>query len=378
MGLSPKFFGFLLASGIFLLISLNVSNAYIGQSLSEEYTKKTQEIKELEQKLFELGKQKVTLANQIANFNAQIRLTELKIGQTETEIASLSAKIKTIEVSIVNLTKIYQERVLSTYRLRRLGDPLVILIGAKDLSSLLSRIHYLDLVQKKDEDLLLRLQTSQVSLEKEKADLEALEKKLEGQKLFLARQRGGKEELLKVTSNDEKKFQELLTKARSEQAAIASAMRNAVALLKDGSPIKRGTSIALIGNSGAPGCSTGPHLHFEIQKDGGSVDPAGYLSPRDVGWDNSPDGPFSFGGNLDWPIDNPRITQGFGMTYWAKTGFYNGRPHTGIDMTSDNITIRSPVDGTLYKGTVSCQGSPMNFVAVDHGGSLISWYWHIN
>lgn len=352
----------------------------IGQSdLSQEYQKKIEEIKELEKKLQEISGQAKTLSGQISNFNTQIQLTQLKVEQTETEIATLSGKIGALEVSIVELSQAHQQRILSSYRLRRVGDsPILFLLSSSDLSTLLSRFHYLRLVEERDRDLLVRLQSSQTNLEQEKFELEDLEKKLGDQKLFLARQRGAKEKLLELTKNDERKFQELLKKARAEQSAIAAAMRNAAALLKDGQPIGKGTVIALIGNSGAPSCSTGPHLHFEVQKDGASVDPAGYLSQRDVIWDNQPDPPFSFGGNLNWPINSPRITQGFGMTYWAGTGFYGGRPHTGIDMTSEDISIRAPVDGTVYKGTVTCGSNPMNFTAIKHNeGGIISWYWHV-
>lgn len=368
---------FLIGILSFLLFFSFLTSGLKAQDLTQEYERKTSEIKELEKKLVELTGQARTLSAQIVNFNTQIRLTELKIERTESEIATLSGKIRNLETAIGSLSSAYQERAGEMYRLRRISDPLLSLLTSQNFSNLISRLHYLTKIAEHDRDLLVRLQTSQTSLEQEKNRLEALYKKLEEQKVFLAAQRGGKEKLLELTKNDERKFQELLQRARAEQAAIAAAMRNAAALLKDGQPVGRSISIALIGNSGAPGCSTGPHLHFEIQKDGDSVDPAAYLSSRSVEWDNAPDGQFSFTGTLDWPIDSPRITQGFGMTHWARTGFYGGRPHTGIDMTSDNLSIRASVDGTLYKGTVSCSGSPMNFVAIDHGGGIISWYWHV-
>lgn len=369
MKLLPLFFS--------LLLFFASAGVLFAQNLSEVYNKKTDEIRELEKKLGELVGQSRTLSSQITNFNTQIRLTELKIDQTREEIASLAGKIGKLETTIEGLSSAYEERVINIYRLRRVGDPLVFALTSQDFPQLLSRIYYLRKVADHDQKLLVRLQTSQTSLEVEKKEQEALEKKLEEQTALLSRQKGAKEKLLELTRNDEKKYQELLSKARAEQAAIAGAMRNAVNLLKNGQPIKRGETIALIGNSGAPGCSTGPHLHFEVQKDSVSVNPAGYLSSRDVIWDNAPDGTFSFTGQLPWPIESPRITQGFGMTHWASTGFYRGNPHTGIDMTSTDITIHSPVDGTLYKGTVSCGSSPMNFVAVDHGGGMISWYWHV-
>ena len=48
-------------------------------------------------------------------------------------------------------------------------------------------------------------------------------------------------------------------------------------LLKDvGDYVKKGSAIAVIGNSGE--LSSGPHLHFELWKNGKSVDPENYIS----------------------------------------------------------------------------------------------------
>jgi murein DD-endopeptidase MepM/ murein hydrolase activator NlpD len=44
--------------------------------------------------------------------------------------------------------------------------------------------------------------------------------------------------------------------------------------VKEGKEVKRGDVIGYVGSSGI---STGPHLHYEVMKDGENVDPEKYF-----------------------------------------------------------------------------------------------------
>ena len=74
-------------------------------------------------------------------------------------------------------------------------------------------------------------------------------------------------------------------------------------------------------------------------------------------------------------MKNAEVTQRYGKTPWSWR--YSGGKHTGIDMVSSNTYIYAPDDGRIVKGTAGCYGSSMNYAAIEHGGGVISYYFHI-
>lgn len=375
---------------LFLIFFLFLAAPVVAQDSTSRYEELGRQIQDLEQNLAETQAREKTLSSQISYMNSQIKLTTLKISETQTkidqlaeEIEALSAKIDRLEESLGHLSEVLLNRIVETYK-RGNVEPFHLLLSSSGFSDFLVRLKYIRVVQAHDKRLMFQMQetkdnyTDQKTLrEEKKKEQETLRRQLEGQKRQLAQQIKDKKALLEITRNDERRYQELLAAARAEQAALESVMRQALALLKDGTPIDEGKEIALIGNSGAPYCSTGAHLHFEIRKENVPQNPANYLKNISLTYDDDKVGRMSFTGDWNWPITEPRITQEYGASYWARLGWYNGGPHTGIDMTSINSIIKAPKKGTLYKGSTSCRGVGMNFVAIDHGDGLISWYWHV-
>lgn len=340
--------------------------------------------------LTETGKKEESLTNEISKFNTNIALTSARIQKTQEdiktlgeEIDSLATKIDRLEESLGHLSDVLLERIVATYKQGEV-EAFHLLLSANGFSDFLTRFKYIRVAQIHDKKLMFEMQETKDNYidqrqlrEEKKAEQETLKQQLQSQKAQLAQQMSDKQTLLNITRNDESRYQDLLAAARAEQAALENAMRQALALLKDGSPVEEGAPIAMLGNSGYPACSTGPHLHFEIRKNNEPQNPATFLKNIAVIYEDDRVGKMSFSGDWNWPITDPKITQEYGMSYWARLGWYNGGPHTGIDMTSPSNIIRAPKKGTLYKGTASCRGVDMNFVAIDHGDGLISWYWHV-
>jgi len=339
--------------------------------------------------------QAVTLTNTINLLNGQISLQQLQvslsiaeIGKLENEVLDLSERIKGLGYSLDRLSTVLIERVQAQYKQSR-TSPSLQLLGSDSLTDVIAQLRYLSIAQKQTADVMARTETQrseydvQKDLKEEKQEeLQVKKISLENLQASLKSQKSDQQYLLGETKNNEANYQSELAKTLAELEAIQSiiAGRGSETKIRN---VQKGDKIASI-ISGPSACSTGAHLHFEVAKSGVHRNPAGYLKSTDIAWNNSPDGPFSFTGSWDWPVNNAaRITQGYGMTYYARVKrFYGGSPHTGLDIlskTSSDFTVKAVRDGTLYRGSIACGGGLLRYVKVEHkDDSEDTYYLHIN
>jgi peptidoglycan hydrolase CwlO-like protein len=351
-------------------------------------------------KIKETHGQAVTLQSLITYLNNKIKGTQAQINQKQAEITvlqneinGLSGKIAALDLSLEQLTALLVNRIQAMYKHETTVNPLVLLFSSTGINDFFSRLRYFKLIQEHDRRIIIETERVRTDFdlqkqvkEQKQVEVEALQARLQKEKTTLARQQTEKNQLLQITKNDEKKYQQLLAQAYTELQAIQSAVAGKGTETEVGK-INTGDSIASI-IVGESVCSTGTHTHFEVVKNKANYNPADYLKSVDVQWDLCGwwgcDEPFGFSGSFEWPINQSiRITQGYGMTAYAKAGHYGGGPHTGIDMTSDNHTVKSVKEGTLYRGSYivpsGCKiNGTLRYVKVDHSDGLSTYYFHVN
>jgi septal ring factor EnvC (AmiA/AmiB activator) len=352
----------------FVFIFLAVLLVPVFSARADEVGDKTKEIEELEKKVAELKGQVQTLSGQIAYYDGQIKLNQLKISQTEDLIASISGKIISLEKSLERRADLLEKQIVVTYKHSR-QDPVQLFLSNSNFSQVLAKFKYTQVIQQTSRQLMHDTQVVQSNYSDQKTLIEDSKKRLVVQRKNLEDLKTEKNNLLTVTKNNEATYQKLLEQARLELQSIT----NALAAGKKEGPVKKGDPIALMGNSGAPSCSTGAHLHFEVRQNDQWVNAETYLRGMTDKW-----GLNIGSGSWDWPMKGSiEITQRYGKTPYSAIYRYSGGIHTGVDMVSSDKVVYAVADGTLYSYTGKCGSSNLNIKFIDHGNGIKTLYLHV-
>lgn len=386
-----KLFTILVICYLLLTARLPLSLAQSEEDLDKQLRQKQEEIERIEGQLEEAKNQEKTLNSQLKIIDSQLKLKQLQIEETKFLIAKLDYQIKDlggridrISTSLDTMSVLLLNRIVSTYKTGNF-TPIDLIFSSHGFSDLLQRIKYVQVAQANDKKILYELQATKNTYNEQKQDKEnrqtqqeKLKKDLENLIVQFEQQKVEKEELLRVTKNNEAMFQELIARLKADAESISRALASKGVKLGE---VSKGDRLASVGNSG---CSTGPHLHFEV------MTPAHVDNGIIIGRENKVDPkPFIDSGKFSKPTSNYSgndcsnggscnigdITTHFGQVYFLGT-------HRGLDIADYfGSSIYAAEKGTAYATADSKTCYLTNTVGkgvyVDHGDNVVTLYWHI-
>lgn len=328
-------FFLLLFAGIFVFQPVFVSRAACDDLAG---TAKDQcEAKEKKAKTYEAiikikEQQATAIQNQLNIINLEQSKNQNDIDKAHDNLQTLAEQIADLQKDIQDKESLisYQEIVLSNLLQsyyendqQELSD--IILMG-KSFSEIFKQLDYTGQTSTRLADILDEIKIAKAELEKNQNDLqlkkyesEQAKNDLEQKNLSLQYTENKKQDLLGQTQAEKEKYEQLLSDIEDEIYDLES---------------------------------------------GKSVD-----------YDSVP---ASKGGYLDYPVANPRITQSYGMTSYAKSGAYGGKPHNGIDFGISYASVYAAKEGRVIGSGDNGRYAYGKWIAIDHGDGLVTLYGHLS
>lgn len=276
----------------------------------------------------------------VTDADTRIRIVEQQINDTQSQITQTNAAIIDAKARMADGQSKLNELVRSEYQ-RNDQTKLELLVSSKTFSDYVDQEIYLKSGQDKIAATVSEILATRKELEARGAELHKLGTQLATAQTGLAFTRAQAQNQLSEVNAVREQLKQKLARYRSGKVVNA------------GDRVKAGD---LIGFEGTSGCSTGSHLHFEVQRNGSPVNPRSML------------------GQLRFPYDGGYgVNQEFGPANWAAPYQH----HTGIDVTQ---YFGAPIYAAA-SGTVTFNGYDRSgfgeHVKIDHGGGLTTIYGHL-
>ena len=337
-----------------LLFGVSSTDAARIDDLRSDIKSREEQIKAIEAEIAEYQKQideKVseakTLKNEISRLeaivkklNAEIRLTEGKIRSSELNLERLRLEIGNKNEEIREQKDSLAEVIRNVYTAENESLMEILLKNGaiSDFFGDIARTKNLEEAIRGDLEVLKELKKD---LEGREAEESLIKKSLQNFAAELADRRSievsarkNKDQLLKVTKNQEAEYQKLLREREKQRALIQDEIRKVEDELR-----------LLIDTSSLPAARRGV---------------------------------------LGWPLTNVKIAQRFGMTTFAmNTDVYGGKGHNGIDLDAAvGTNIMSAEDGvvkSIGNSDLVCPGGSYGkWVLVEHTNNLATLYAHLS
>ncbi|MGB9848147.1 MAG: murein hydrolase activator EnvC family protein [Minisyncoccia bacterium] len=343
---------------LILIFNLNSVSAITYQELQKQIDAKKNEINRLIQQAeiynAELEKTQAasrTLSNEIKKIQSNLNNINYKIKINEIQIEKLTLELEQLEMDIGNTSEeikikkdILAKTLQTLYEKNKELDPLIIVLKNVKISDALSEINNiqnisvnLQITLDELENLKENLTNKQTDTNRKKQELEQVRINLNNQKRIVLALQDEKTTLLNKTKNQEKNYQTLLENIEKQRAEIELEISRLEEALK------------------------------------AQIDPSLLPSARP--------------GLLLWPVSNPVITQGFGVTsaskYFYNIGRYKTPTHNGIDLkASIGTPIYAAEDGEVVavgnQDLYCYKGAYGKFIVIRHYNNLTTLYAHLS
>lgn len=189
----------------------------------------------LEGKIAEIKGQKNTLNSAISVLTSKITIQEIQIAQIqaeinklEREIQALSEMIGGLNLSLDRLTNLLVERVKEQYKQTRVSQ-FTQFMQSESFGDFFSRLQYLERASDQTALAMQRAELKRIVYDQQKElketkqnEVEIKKKDIVKQKSILDQQKREQQDLLKVTSNNEARYQQLLAEADAQAASFKS------------------------------------------------------------------------------------------------------------------------------------------------------------
>jgi murein DD-endopeptidase MepM/ murein hydrolase activator NlpD len=326
---------------------INSKNAQIKQLEKQIQAIESQKSQTAQQKLNKeaeanaLRSQVSKLNSDIKSLQSQLIVVGQKINETDNNIKETTQSIQDLEAKIAENKATIKNLVESLYKKSLVKNEIVAVVQADKLTDVFSEIQYSNTMQ-------MRIQLLLVDITEKKTVLDLTNKNLANQKATLASTQGALENTKESIESSKNTVQ---NKARASEITVnqLNSSLNALNSQQQSLEEKRKATAVELANLEAA-------LLKQFGRGGTVCSARGYA----------------------WPVQGGRITQGFGMTSFAKSGAYGGAGHNGIDIGAPNGT---PVYATAA-GTVVSVGFNDNsygkWVVIKHTDGYFSLYGHLS
>lgn len=331
-------------------------------------------LKPIEQKISSLKEHLQFLDEQLASTQYKVTNVREQIIEKEQQIRTAMEDIDVAKVQLQAQEKILLEYVKLIYNHEQqyldsddksISDVKLLMLD-KPVSKTITTGEYLTIIQKTGENILKELEKVYTSLAEKEAALETKQGRLQALKVELERQQSdlqdeqaAKKQLLEVTQNDEKKYQELIAQTEREKE---QAGKDAELLQSSIQSIQTQLE-SLKKNARTPGTQD------NIQKKAESAATLYETTPVDENSELP----------LSWPVEPKNGVS----AYFHDDSYINvfGVDHGAVDIpTPQGSEIHAPADGLVYK--TADNGFGYSYIILAHrnmnGKSVLTLYGHVS